>query len=174
MRLSKWFLLPAACALTTTALALAGTTVEVKNVHLCCGACVKGVAAALKGIEGVTGTCDQKAGIVTLTADNDAAAQKGLDALTDAGYFGTTESKGLTVKPASGVPSGKVKTLSLSNAHNCCRSCNTAIKKAVSGVSGVSGDTAKPKTADFDVTGDFDASEVVKALNTAGFQVKVK
>ena len=36
------------------------------------------------------------------------------------------------------------------------------------------GDTAKPKADTFDVTGDFDAAELVKALNAAGFHVKVK
>ncbi len=30
---------------------LAETKVEVKGVHLCCPACVKGVGAALKGVE---------------------------------------------------------------------------------------------------------------------------
>jgi mercuric ion binding protein len=177
MRLNKWFAPTAACgllALATTALALAETKVEIKGVHLCCGACVKGVAAALKGVEGVTPKCDQKAGTVTLTAADEAAAQKGLDALADAGYFGDTGSTTLVLKPAAGVPPGKVAKLSLSNTHNCCRSCNVAIQKAVRSVDGVKGDTAKPKTADFDVTGDFEAAAVVKALNAAGFQVKVK
>ena len=171
-------MLAAACGLmvlTGTAFALAETKVEVKKVHLCCGACVKGVAAALKKVEGVTPKCDQKAGTVTLTAKDDATAQKALDALGDAGYFGDTGSKTLTIKPAAGVPSGKVKSLKLSNAHNCCRRCCTkAIKTAVKAVDGVTGDTAKPKTADFEVTGDFDAAAVVKALNDAGFQVSVE
>ncbi len=178
MRLNKWFAPIAACGLvalaTTAALALAETKVEIKGVHLCCGACVKGVAAALKDVEGVTPKCDQKAGIVTLTARDEAAAQKGLDALSDAGYFGDTGSTTLVLKPAAGVPSGKVTTLSLSNSHNCCGSCAKALKKAVGSVEGVKGDTVKAKTADFEVTGDFDAAAVIKALNAAGFQAKVK
>ena len=176
MRFTKWLILPAFCGvtlLTGTAFALADSTVEVKGVHLCCGACVKGVGAALKDVEGVKPKCDQKAKTVTLTAKDDATVQKGLDALADAGYFGDTGSKTLTLKPAADVPSGKVSTLKLSNAHNCCGGCNNAIKKAVASVEGVKGNTAKPKTADFEVTGDFDAAAVVKALNEAGFQVKV-
>ena len=176
MRLMKWLALPAFCALTQltgTAFALADTTVEIKGVHLCCGACVKGVATALKGIDGVTPKCDKDNGTVTLTAKDDDAARKGLDALADAGYFGDTGSKSLTLKPAADVPSGKVSILKLSNAHNCCGSCNNAIKKAVSSVEGVKGNTVKPKTAAFEVTGDFNAAAVVKALNDAGFQVKI-
>lgn len=177
MRFSKWLVLPAACGLLIsagTALALADTKVEVKGVHLCCGACVKGVGTALKGVEGVKATCDRDNGTVTLTADSAAALQKGLDALGDAGYYGDTGSKALTIPAAKDVPSGKVSTVKLSNTHNCCRSCCVAIKKAVKSVGGVAGDTARPKTAKFEVTGDFDAAAVVKALNDAGFQVKVE
>ena len=176
MQVTKWMALTAFSALTLlagTAFALADTTVEIKGVHLCCGGCVKGVAAALKGVEGVTPKCDQKVGTVTLSAKDDASAQKGLDALADAGYFGDTGSKTLTLKPAADVPSGKVSTLKLSNAHNCCGQCASAIKKTVSKVAGVTGNTVKTKTAAFEVNGDFDAAAVVKALNDAGFQVKV-
>src|SRR3954453_23054078 len=87
--------------------ARAETKVEVKGIHLCCGACVKGVATALKGVEGASAACDQKAGTVTITASGEATAQKALDALTGAGYFGTIDAKGLTIKPVSDLPSGK-------------------------------------------------------------------
>src|SRR5438067_15436 len=83
------------------AAALAETKVEVKDVHLCCGACVKGVAAALKGMDGVTHACDRDSGTVTITARDEVTAQKALDALADAGYYGDVESKGLTIKPVS-------------------------------------------------------------------------
>ena len=67
----------------------------------------------------------------------------------------------------SGLPSGKVKAINLTNSHNCCRSCGTAIQKAVKSVPGVWGETVQPKKADFEVTGDFDAAALVKALNDA-------
>jgi copper chaperone CopZ len=177
MRLSKWGMLSGICGLVVlcgTALALAETKVEVKGVHLCCGGCVKGVAAALKGVEGVKPKCDRDAGTVTITATDDAAARKALDALADAGYHGSTDSPSLAIKETTGVPSGKVKTLTLTGLHNCCGACCKAIKSTVKTVSGVKGDTAKPKASTFDVTGDFDAAAVVKALNDAGFHVKVK
>src|SRR3954447_11542633 len=71
--------LPATCLiglLTMAGAAIAETKVEVTKVHLCCKACVKGVATALKDVAGVKGECDQKNGTVTLTAADDQAAQK--------------------------------------------------------------------------------------------------
>jgi copper chaperone CopZ len=156
------------------AAALAETKVEVKGVHLCCGACVKAVGKALKGIEGVKGACDQDAGTVTITADDDAAAQKAIEALAAAGYHGSLETKAVHFPRDSGVSKGKVTSLTLTGVHNCCRSCNKAIKDAVKEVKGVTGDTAKPKSETFEVTGDFEATEVVRALHKAGFHVKVK
>jgi mercuric ion binding protein len=175
MRLKTGSMLASLTALVVVgAAALAETKVEVKDVHLCCGACVKGVATALKGIDGVKHACDRENGTVTITASDEATAQKSLDALADAGYHGVVESKGLTIKSETNVPTGKVKSLSLNNTHNCCKACTTAIKKAAKSVAGVTGDTVQPKTAAFEVTGDFDAAALVKALNDAGFHVQVK
>jgi copper chaperone CopZ len=153
---------------------LAETKVEVKDVHLCCGACVKGVGKALKGVEGAKATCDQDAKTVTITANDEATAQKAIDALAKAGYHGTPDTKEVRFPKDSGVTKGKVSTLTLTGLHNCCRSCCAAIKGAVKKVNGVTGDTAKPKSDTFDVTGDFEATDVVRALHKAGFHVKVK
>jgi copper chaperone CopZ len=154
--------------------ARAETKVELKNVHLCCGACVKAVATTLKDIEGVKAACDQKGRTVTLTAKDDATAQKAIDALAAAGFQGESDNKDLKAKDDSGASAGKVKTLTLTGVHNCCGQCCKAIKATVAKVNGVTGDTAKPKMDTFEVTGDFDAAELVKALNDAGFHVKVK
>lgn len=151
----------------------AETKVELKGVHLCCPACVNGVAKVLKGIDGVTGKCNQKAKTVTITAKDDETAQKALDALAAAGFHGDTGNEKLAQKDDSGASAGKVKSITVSGVHNCCGACCKAIKTAVKGVSGVTGDTAKPKENTFEVTGDFDAQELVKALNAAGFHVKV-
>jgi copper chaperone CopZ len=161
------------------ALALAGaaraeTKVELKGVHLCCPGCTKTVANILKDVDGVKGKCDAKAGTVTLTAKDDAAAKKALQALADGGFHGDTGNKDLAIKDDSGATKGKVKSLTLTGAHNCCRSCCKDIKEAVKKVDGVKADTAKPKATTFEVTGDFDAAELVKALNAAGYHVKVK
>src|SRR5262249_60697911 len=114
--------------LAAPAHARAETKVELKNVHLCCPACLAGVATAMKGVEGAKAMCDQKAKTVTITADDDKAAQKALDALAAAGYHGDTGKKDLAIKDDSGVKAGKVKSLTLVGAHNCCGQCCKAIK----------------------------------------------
>jgi mercuric ion binding protein len=175
MRRSRTMLVP----LFFGALALAGTAraetkVELKGVHLCCPACVKAAGDILKGVEGVKGACDMKAKTVTITATDDKTAQMALDALAAGGFHGETGNKDLALKDDSGAAQGKVKSLTLTGVHNCCGACCKAIKTAVKKVNGVTDDTAKPKANTFTVSGDFDAAELVKALNGAGFHVKVK
>lgn len=152
----------------------ADTKVELKGTHLCCGQCVRAVDDILKKVEGVTGKCDTKAGTVTITAKDDATAQKALDALAAGGFHGTTDSKELKIKDDSGASKGKVKSLTLEGVHNCCGACNKSIVAAIGKVAGVTGNTAKAKADSFEVTGEFDAQELVKALNAAGYHVKVK
>jgi len=150
------------------------TKVVVKDTHLCCGQCVRAVGEIVKKVDGATGRCDQKAGTITLTAKDAETAQKALDALAAGGFHGTTDSKDLTMKDDSGATKGKVKTLTLEGVHNCCGACNKAIVASLGKVPGVTGNTAKPRSGTFDVTGEFDAEELVKALNAAGYHVKVK
>jgi copper chaperone CopZ len=164
----------AAAVLALAGAARAETTVELKGTHLCCPACVRAVGDILKKVDGVTGKCDQKAGTVTITAKDDATAKKALEALAAGGFHGDTGNKDLAIKDDSGVTKGKVKTLTLTGVHDCCGQCNGKIKAALKKVDGVTGDTAKAKTNTFEVTGDFDAADVVKALNAAGFHVTVK
>ena len=49
-----------------------------------------------------------------------------------------------------------------------------AFREAIKDVPGVTGATLKAKVSSAEVAGDFDAAELVKALNKAGFHVKVK
>ncbi|HMF11612.1 MAG TPA: cation transporter [Gemmataceae bacterium] len=163
-----------ALVLVFTGSARTDTTVELKGVHLCCPACIKTVADTLKKVDGVTGKCDHKAKTVTITAKDNAGAQKALDALAAAGFHGDTGNKDFAMKEDSGASKGKVKSVTLTGVHNCCNACCKAIKSTVKEVKGVTGDTAKPKDGTFDVTGDFDAEDLVKALEKAGFHVKVK
>lgn len=175
MRSLRWAVLPALClVLAGAAPGRAEVTVELKGVHLCCPACAKAVAAILKDVEGVKGMCDVKKRTVTITAADEKAAQKALDALAAGGFHGECNKDGLKIKDDSGVAPGKVKSLTLVGIHNCCGQCCKGIKEALKKVEGVTGDTAKPKVDTFEVTGDFDAAAVVKALNDAGFHAKVK
>src|SRR5262245_20434961 len=154
--------------------ARAETKVELKKVHLCCGQCVKAVAAILKEIEGVKGACDQAKKTVTITAKDNETAQKAIDALAAGGFHGDTGDKDVAVKDDSGVEAVNVKSLTVTGVHNCCGQCNKLIKEALKGVEGVKGDNAKANAKEIEITGDFEAADVVKALNAAGFHVKVK
>lgn len=174
MKLVRAFGLAALALTLAFGAARAETKVEVKNVHLCCPACIRAVGETLKKIDGVKGACNQKGKTVTLTAADSATLQKAVDALAAAGFHGAPDSKDVTVKDDSGAEKGKVKSLTLTGVHNCCGACNTAIVNTLKKVEGVTGNTAKAKASEFEVTGDFDAQDVVKALNAAGFHVKVK
>lgn len=148
--------------------------VELRGVHLCCQGCVNAADAALMSVEGVNSRCDMDNGTVTFTASDAAAAQKALDALAAAGFHGNTGNNQLAMKAVSGIPQGKLKTLKVSGIHNCCGPCCEAIKRAIATVAGVTGDTAKPRATSFEVTGDFYAAELVRALNSAGFSAQVR
>lgn len=175
MKLSRLIALSGlAAVLALTGAAWAETKVEVKNTHLCCPACTKAVGEILKKVDGVTASCDQKAHTITITAKDNEAAQKALDALAAGGFHGDVDSKDVKFKDDSGATKGKVKTLTLTGVHNCCGQCTWGIQAALKKVEGVKEDTAKAKQDTFEVTGDFDAEELVKALNAAGYHVKVK
>jgi periplasmic mercuric ion binding protein len=148
--------------------------VELTGVHLCCQGCVNAVDAALRNVEGVNSHCDMENGTVSFTAGDDATAQKALDSLAAAGFYGRTDNQDLVMKSVGNVSHGKVKSLRVSGIHNCCGPCCDAIKEAIATVVGVTGDTAKPRAMTFEVTGDFHASALVKALNEAGFSAQVK
>jgi copper chaperone CopZ len=154
--------------------ARAETKIELKGVHLCCSACTAAAKAAVGDIEGVKATCDQKKRTVTISAPDDNAAQKALDALAAHGFHGDTGNSTLKIKDDSGVAAGKVTSVKLVGIHNCCRSCNKAIQGAIKKVDGVTGDTAKPHAESITVTGNFNGVELVKALNAAGFHVRVQ
>jgi mercuric ion binding protein len=148
--------------------------VKLTGVHLCCQGCVNAADAALMSVEGVNSRCDMENGTVTLTASDDATAQKALDALAAAGFHGSADNQQLAMKPVSNVPQGKIKSLKVSGIHNCCEPCCEAIKEAIATVDGVTSDTAKPRATTFEVTGDFDAAALVTALNAAGFSAQVE
>jgi periplasmic mercuric ion binding protein len=147
--------------------------VELTGVHLCCQGCVNAANAALRSVEGVGSRCDMENRTVTLTAGDDSAARKALDALAAAGFYGTSDNPNLAMKPVGDIPNGKVKSVKVSGIHNCCGPCCRAIKGAIATVDGVTGDTAEPGVTTFEVTGDFDAAALVEALNAAGFGARI-
>lgn len=149
------------------------TQVRLKGVHLCCGGCVDAVAVAAKSVPGVAVYCDMSNRTVTITAKDDAAVQKALDAIAAAGLHGETGNAHLAMKVERNIPPGKVRRLKISDIHNCCGPCYQAIKDAIDSVEGVTGDTAQPGKTAFEVRGNFDAAALVRSLNAAGFHAKV-
>lgn len=148
--------------------------VELTGVHLCCQGCVNAADAALMSVAGVKSHCDMEKGTVAITAGDDAAAQKALDALAAAGFYGRPGNQKLAMKAVSDVPRGEVNSLKVSGIHNCCEPCCEAIKEAIATVGGVTGDTVESQETTFEVIGDFDAATLVKALNAAGFSARVE
>lgn len=176
--MTKFAMLTAAVGMlaSTAPAGAAETNVELKKVHMCCGGCAKEVAKILAKVEGVTGvTVDQKTTKARFTAADAKAAQRALDALAEGGFHGDTGgAKDFAFKDDSGVKPGNVKSVTVTGFHNSCGGCVDSFREAIKDVKGVTGDNAKAKVTTAEVTGDFDAAELVQALNKAGFHVKVK
>ena len=153
--------------------ARAETKVTVSETHLCCGQCLKGVEAALKDVKGVTHKSSQESKTIELVAENNEAAQKAIDALGAAGFYGKVDNQAVKYKTAA-APSGTAEKAEVSGLHNCCGQCTTAIKKAVTSVSGVTGTSVKNKETTFTVEGKFSPSDLQAALLKAGFNCQVK
>jgi periplasmic mercuric ion binding protein len=153
--------------------ATAETKVTISDTHLCCGQCLRAVDATLKDMQGVKHVSSQQAKTIEITADNDEAAQKAVDALATAGFYGKLSNDKIKFKPVA-ADDAAVEKIELTGIHNCCGQCTTAIKNAVSSVSGVSGTNIKARDTTFAVEGKFKSSDVVKALLDKGFYVQVK
>lgn len=162
-----------ASALLLAATIHASESVKLENVHLCCAACVKGVEKAVKPVTGVTATCDKDAGSVVLAAPDKATAQKAVDALVSAGYYGKSSDSGIKLAAKTGATDRKVEKLKVAEVHLCCGKCVTAVQKALETVPGVKGNTAVKNAETFEVTGNFNDKEVFEALQKAGLTGKV-
>lgn len=166
----------AAATLVVAGPVTAAEKVALKSVHMCCDGCADEVAAILGKVEGVSGvSTDKKEKSAAFTATDAKVAQKALDALAEGGFHGDAgKDKGYAFKDDSGVKAGQVKALTVTGFHNSCGGCVKSFREAIKDVKGVAGDNAKSKVTTAEVTGEFDAAELVKALNKAGFHVKVK
>jgi copper chaperone CopZ len=147
---------------------MADSAVTLEKTHLCCGSCVKAANQAVESA-GAKAKIDQKADKITITAASDDAAQKAVDALVAAGFYGKVSAG--AIKNDAGAPAGNVKSLSVTT-HNCCKKCTTAINAVIKSIPGASGE-AEPKVDTFTISGNYDAAALVKAFNDAGFGVRV-
>jgi mercuric ion binding protein len=172
-RFVQFSLLTIATCLLTAAVSRAESKVTISGTHLCCGQCLKAVDATLKDMAGVKFESSQDAKTIAIKADNDEAAQKAVDALAAAGFYGKLDNDKIKYKTVS-APEGSVEKIEVSGIHNCCGACTKAITTAVKAVPGVTGAELKAKQTTFTVEGKFKASELVDALLKAGFYAQVK
>ena len=152
--------------------AAAPYTLSLTDVHMCCGSCVKGAAAAVSSLSGVTAVGDQAGKSIAVTAPDKATAQKAVDALTNKGFFGKSSDAAIKVNADTGATTAKVSSLEISDLHLCCGKCVTAVNAIVSKVDGVTGNTAKANATSFTVTGDFSPKAVMDALQKGGLTGK--
>jgi len=154
------------------AFAQAESTVKLTGVHLCCKSCVKGVDKAVGAVTGVTAASDMDASTVILTAPDTAAAQKAVDALVAAGYYGKSEDAAVKVSSETGAKDAKVTALTVKDVHLCCGKCVKAVNAALAEVKGVTSNTAEKNATSFEVKGDFNPVDVFSALQKAGLTGK--
>jgi copper chaperone CopZ len=147
--------------------------VTVSDVHICCRACERGIQGAVDLAEGVSAEIDADAGVVELTAPDGTAAQRAIDLISEAGFHGSVSRGEVRFKDDSGAPEGTVKRVKVKGIHNCCAGCADAIRDAVDQVEGVEEYAINKKATSFEVSGDFSARSLVKALNAAGFHIQV-
>jgi len=170
--MKKIFILAAILLAAGRPVLAAETSVKLSGVHLCCNSCVKGVDKALSNVTGATAQSDKEAGTVTINTPDKAAAQKAVDALVAAGYFGVSSDPAIKVDSRSGAKKGKVQSLKVTGVHLCCNKCVKSVSDALSTVDGVKGNTAAKGAESFEVTGDFNATDAFVALNKAGLSGK--
>jgi copper chaperone CopZ len=145
----------------------ADTTVTLSDVHVCCGNCVKNADATAATVS-AKAVADQSARTIVVTAPDAATAQKAVNALIGAGFYGKSSDASIKVEAPSNAPDGKVQKLEVSGVHLCCPKCVTTVKEVLGKVPGVTGNTAAAKAQNFTITGDFEAKKVFEELNKAG------
>lgn len=152
---------------------LAAETVTLEGVHLCCKACERGVTKAITEVEGASCSTDQDSEQVTLTAPNKKSLRKSVNAILNAGYYGTPTDKSVKAKDLSGAKNKMVESLTVTGIHLCCGQCVSNVEDALDTVEGVTGSTIEKKVDSFQVMGKFNAKEVFAALREAGVSGKV-
>jgi copper chaperone CopZ len=150
--------------------------VEITGVHLCCKSCVTAANKALAKADGLADVkCDQKTKSITFTANDDKALTGALQALMDAGFYGTATNDGKVVAFAQAGPKkgDKADEITVKGVHVCCKRCQDAVTALLKGAKvSFSGSGAQK---DVKISGkDLDKAEVLKKLEKGGFFGKVE
>jgi len=148
-----------------------GSEVEVKGPHICCGNCVSAVKNILGKVDGVSEVkADTKSKVVTFTAKDDAAANAGVKALVEGGFFGAATADGKEIKidvatPKKGDTAAKV---TVKDVHACCGQCHTAIQNLFKGSKVTISGVGPRRTVIVEGT-DIDRGGVIESLRKKGF-----
>jgi copper chaperone CopZ len=161
----------ASLVLLSVGLVRAETTITLNGVHNCCKGCANGITKAATGLKDVTITAEGKT--VTVTAKSKSNAKKAVEAIKNAGYYGTSDDAESASPTTSSAPAKKLTEATVSGVHLCCQKCATALGDAVKSVSGVSEHTVVSKASSFTVKGEFTEADLIAAMNKAGFHGSV-
>lgn len=156
-------------SLSSLSLLQAETTVTLEGVHNCCKSCANGITGAAKGLKDVSITTDGES--VTIKAKNEQGARKAVEAVMKAGYYGNNS---LVAAASSSGSDKKLTEATVTGAHLCCGKCSKAMIAAVESVKGVKEHSVATKVKSFTVKGEFTASELLAAMNKAGFHGSIK
>ncbi len=108
--------------------------VEVKGVHLCCGACQKAVKGILDKVEGVSDiACNRQTQTVTFTAADAKTAKKAFVSLMKGGFYGEASADGKAITAQNKAGKTKAEKVTVNNVHVCCGACKKAIDKLFPG-----------------------------------------
>ena len=171
MKFTMKSIIIAATFVSFVTFANAEATVTLSGLHNCCKSCANGITKAATSVDGVKAEISGQD--VTLTAKSNSDIKKAVTALMDAGFYGTGAEKD-SASTKSAAPAKKVKSATVSGVHLCCGKCVTAMSKAVNSVTGVTEANIEDKAKSFTVKGEFDAAELLSAMNKAGFNGKIK
>jgi len=147
-------------------------TVTLSDAHVCCHSCVTGAAATVANMKDVTAVADVDKKTIVVTGPDKATAQKAVDALTGAGFFGKSSDASIKVNTATGATDTKVSSLEVDNLHLCCGSCVKAVNAILADVPGYKTNNATQKATSFIITGDFKPTDVFAAFQKAGLTGK--
>ena len=148
-----------------------GGSVEVKGPHICCAQCVRIVNQILGSVDGVSDVKpDSKTRSVSYKARDTKAAEAGLKALVEGGFYGQATLAGkelpTTVSaPAKGAQAAKV---TVKEVHVCCGACQKAINKLFDGAT-VSYEGPGPKRTVVIAGSNLTTGQIIEALRKGGF-----
>jgi periplasmic mercuric ion binding protein len=156
----------------------AADPIVVEGPHSCCDGCKNTIKKAVAGLRDVS--VDEKKG--TIMAKSKSSAKKAAEALMENGFYATVggagaESKSASStaeKPAVSSTGKKVKSATVTGAHNCCLKCRNMIMDAVRETAGVTSAEVEVKATSFTVAGEFTKEDLLASLNKAGFNGKIK